>query len=211
MRWFFEVAMIGIASSWKWLLGSVVVVGALVGLLFAVGVFGGGGGEDAPLVLAPSPTPAPAAASTLVPPPTPMPTAIPTVEPAAKVIFVPILATRAKNVGSLEFILRYDPAKLEFAGMDPGLLTGDSILDSHSPRPGLIWAGIVDAQGINGSGPVAVVKFNIRDPEGGALPLTLENIIAFDADTLVDIITTTTPGQFNGSGPAFLSPIVTFQ
>ena len=43
MRWFFEVALIGIASSWKWLLASVVVVGALVGILFAVGVLGGGG------------------------------------------------------------------------------------------------------------------------------------------------------------------------
>lgn len=208
MRWFSDVALIGIASSWKWLLGSVAVVGALVGLLFAVGVFGGGDG-DTPLVVAPSPTPTPAPASTLVP--TPTQTAMPTVAPAAKFISVPILATRAKDVGSLEFILKYDSAKLEFVGMDPGLLTGSALLDSHSSRPGRIWAGIVDAQGINGSGPVAVVNFNIRDQETGALPLILENISAFNANTLVDIITTTTPGQFNSAGPALLSPIVTFQ
>ena len=40
---------------------------------------------------------------------------------------------------------------------------------------------------------------------------TTENIAAFDANTLVDIITTTTPGRFNGPGHAPLSPIVTFQ
>ena len=79
------------------------------------------------------------------------------------------------------------------------------------PGRARIWAGIVDVRGINGSGPVAVVTFNVREQAGGALPLTLENITAFDANTLVDIVTTATPGQFNGSSLAFLSPIVTFQ
>ncbi len=211
MRWFFEVALIGIASSWKWLLASVVVVGALVGILFAVGVLGGGGDADTPLVTVASPTPA--AGGTPVPTlvPTPAPTPEPTTAPAPKVISVPILATRAKNVGSLEFVLVYDPAKLEYAQMEPGVLAGSALIDSSSSRPGRIWAGIVDVRGINGSGPVAVVTFNVREQAGGALPLTLENITAFDANTLVDIVTTATPGQFNGSSLAFLSPIVTFQ
>ncbi len=217
MRWFLEVAYIGIASSWRWLLASVVVVGALVGILFAVGVLGGGGDVDTPLVTFDSPTPTPAAGVTPVPTlvptlvPTPAPTPEPTTAPALKVISVPILATRAKNVGSLEFVLVYDPAKLEFVRMEPGVLAGSALIDSSSSQPGRVWAGIVDAQGINGSGPVAMVKFKVREPGGGALPLTLENIVAFDANTLVDIITTTTPGRFNGSGPALLSPIVTFQ
>jgi len=43
MRWILEVAYIGIATSWKWLLGSTAVVAALVGILFGVGVLGGGG------------------------------------------------------------------------------------------------------------------------------------------------------------------------
>ena len=64
MRWIFEVAMIGIASGWKWLLASVGVVGAVVGILFAVGVLGGGGDADLPPFKA-SPTPTPATASTI--------------------------------------------------------------------------------------------------------------------------------------------------
>ena len=118
------------------------------------------------------------------------------------------MATRAKNVGSLEFVLVYDPARMEFAQMETGLLASNALIDSSSSRPGRVWAGI---EGTNGSGPVAVVKFNVREQAAGVLPLTLESIVAFDADTLVDIVTTTTPGQFNGLGLALLSPIATFQ
>jgi hypothetical protein len=135
----------------------------------------------------------------------------PTAAPAAKFISVPILATRASNVGSLEFVLVYDPAKLELAQVERGLLSGDALIDSSSPAPGRLWAGIVDINGIDGSGPVAVVKFKVRDNVGGTMPFTLENISAFDANTLVDILTSTTPGEFNGAGLTTLSPIVTFQ
>ena len=209
MRWFFEVALIGITSVWKWLLASVVVVGALVGILFAFGVLGGGGNVDVLIAPVASPTPTSAAPTTQVP--TSTPASQPTAIPASKMVSVPILATQARNVGSLEFVLVYDPLMLEFAQVEAGLLAGNAIIDSGLSRPGRIWAAIIDAQGINGSGTVAVVQFNLRDQSSGTLPLTLESIAAFDANTLVDIITTTTPGQFNGAGLSLLSPIVTFQ
>jgi hypothetical protein len=142
---------------------------------------------------------------------TPTATPQPTVAPAAKFISVPILATRANNVGSLEFVLVYDPAKLELAQVERGLLSGDALIDSSSPGPGRLWAGIIDINGMDGSGPVAVVKFKVRDNVGGTMPLSLESISAYDANTLVDILTTTTPGKFTGAGLTPLSPIVTFQ
>ena len=216
MRWMLEVTYIGVISSWKWSLGTAAVVGALVGILFGIGVLGGGGGEDGganPPAVAVSPTPTPAAspAPTVVanPQPTPEPTAVPA--PVAKFVSVPILATRANNVGSLEFILVYDPAKLELAQVERGLLSGDALIDSSSPGPGRLWAGIIDINGMNGSGPVAVVKFRIKDNVSGTMTFSLENIAAFDANTLVDIVTSTTPGEFSGAGLALLSPIVTFQ
>ncbi len=223
MRWILEVAYIGIATSWKWLLGSTAVVAALVGILFGVGVLGGGGEarttDNTPLAASPSPTPTPAASPTPTPAAGPSPTQVvtptatpqPTVAPAAKFISVPILATRANNVGSLEFVLVYDPAKLELAQVERGLLSGDALIDSSSPGPGLLWAGIIDINGMDGSGPVAVVKFKVRDNVGGTMPLSLESISAYDANTLVDILTTTTPGKFTGAGLTPLSPIVTFQ
>ena len=221
MRWMLEVAYIGILSSWRWLLGSAAVVGALVGLLLAVGVLGGGSdgsGAALPSAIA-SPTPAPAASAnpTAVPQPTPTiaptlaPTLAPAVAPAPKSISVPILATRANNVGSLEFVLVYDSAKLELEQVERGLLSGDALIDFSTPSPGKLWTGIIDISGIDGSGPVAVVRFKIRDNVGGNMPFTLENVAAFDANTLVDIITGTTPGEFTVSGVTPLSPIVTFQ
>ncbi len=223
MRWILEVAYIGITTSWKWLLGSTAVVAALVGILFGVGVLGGGGEagtiDNTPLAASPSPTPTPTASPTPTPAAGPSPTQVvtptatpqPTVAPAAKFISVPILATRANNVGSLEFVLVYDPAKLELAQVERGLLSGDALIDSSSPGPGRLWAGIIDINGMDGSGPVAVVKFKVRDNVGGTMPLSLESISAYDANTLVDILTTTTPGEFTGAGLTPLSPIVTFQ
>ena len=216
MQWFLDVAYIGITASWRWLLGSAAVVAALVALLFGVGVLGGGGGEAevTPTVItaSPTPTPKPLPARTPVPVPTRAaaiaPTALP---PAAKLISVSILATLAKDVGSLEFVLVYDPAKLEFDQLERGILAGNALIDSSSAVPGRLWAAIVDFQGMNGSGSVAVVKFKVRDDAGGTMPLTLEGIAAFDANTLVDIATVTTAGEFNGAGLSPLSPIVTFQ
>ena len=218
MRWMLEVTYIGLITSWKWVMGSTVVVVALIGLLFGIGVFGGDGedgGTNPPSVaVSPMPTPAANPSPTLAPRPvpTPEPTAEPTAVPvAAKFVSVPILATRADNVGSLEFVLVYDPAKLELAQVERGLLSGDALIDSNSSRPGRLWAGIIDINGINGSGPVAVVKFMIRDNVGGTMPFSLESVAAFDANTLVDIVTGTTPGALNGPGTSLLSPIVTFQ
>ena len=225
MRWMLEVAYIGILSSWRWLLGSAAVVGALVGLLFAVGVLGGGsdgsGAELPSAIASPTPTPAASTNSTAVPQPTPTlaptlapivaPTLAPTVAPAPKFISVPILATRANNVGSLEFVLVYDSDKLELEQVERGLLSGDALIDFSTPSPGKLWTGIIDISGIDGSGPVAVVRFKIRDNVGGTMPFTLENVAAFDANTLVDIVTGTTPGKFTVSGVTPLSPIVTFQ
>ena len=218
MRWMLEVAFIGLSTSWKWLLGSTAAVAILVGLLFGVGVLGGGDSSNTDTdktFVAATPTPMPAPKATPMPTQavaaTPVPSATRVPSAPAKVISVPILATRAANVGSLEFVLVYDPAKLEFAQVERGLLSGDALIDSSSSEPGRLWAGIIDIQGINGSGPVAVVKFQVRDGVSGAMPLSLENIAAFDASTLVDIVTGTTAGEFNVTEIHPLSPIVTFQ
>jgi hypothetical protein len=224
MRWILEVAYIGAASSWKWLLGSTAVVAVLMGLLFGIGIIGGGGGEEVggsnPPSASASQTPTPNADGTggSVSNPEPTTPAVsatatpaPVAVPAAKFISVPILATRAQNVGSLEFVLVYDPAKVELTQVERGLLSGDALIDSSSPSPGRLWAGIIDINGMTGSGPVAVVKFRVREGVGGTMPLSLENIAAYDANTLVDVVTGTTAGEFNVSESSPLSPIVTFQ
>ena len=209
MRWILEVAYIGATTSWRWLLGSAAVAGVLIVLLFGIGVIGddeveGGLNE-------------PSESASITPTPADNPTTkseesisnSSTVQ-LARFISVPILATRAENIGSLEFELVYDKTKVELSEVKPGILSEDALIDSGSPEPGRLWAGIIDANGITGSGSVAVVKFKVKDNVEGTMALSLKSIAAYDANSMVDIITGTSPGAFNISESGTLSPIMTF-
>ncbi len=121
MKWFLDVAYIAIGASYKWVLGTAVIVAVVVGGLFVAGVFGGSDDSDDPFPLVsatpvPTVTPLPSPTPTLVPPAptaeptgTPVPTAEPTLSPTPTpvillpVVFkVPISLEGAANVGSLD-------------------------------------------------------------------------------------------------------------
>ena len=216
MRWVLEVGFIALSTSWKWLLGAVVGVGALVGVLFGVGVIGGGGpDEPAPQVVAPTPIPTPQPTFTPRPPATPLPTKAlaPTATATAtpnlpSTVTMQVLAVEANNIGSLEFVLVYDTNAWELSKVEAGSLTSTALVDTHFPSPGRLWAGIIDPEGITGDGPLVVLTFNRLGSGNGPVPVTLEAVSAYDADTLVDVITDTTPGQLTTS--ASISPILTF-
>ena len=214
MKWFLDVAYLAIGASYKWLLGMMVIIGVVVGALFAAGVLGGG---DGPPIVAASLTPAPklTLTPTVSPSPSPVPTALPrptlarvtlpvataTPIPAPtialpKEIAVPIFLEGAANVGSLEFVLLYDPAVLEVINVEGGTLASNALLDSSTRTPGLVWAGMIDANGMNGDGPAAVVKFRVIGNGKSSTALTLESVVAYDASTLLDIITQTSSGSF---------------
>ena len=220
MRWILEVAFIGLSTSWKWLAGSITALIILVVVLFGIGVLGGDSdandeGLDASTIVVPStPTPDPVATAEQtqeIVESTPAPTDVTEQVAPRKIISVPILATKAINVGSLEFTLVYDADKLELTQIERGMLSSNSLIDSSSSEPGRLWAAIIDSQGMNGSGTIAVVKFIVREGVTGVMQLSLNGIEAFDATTLVDIATATTPGEFNTTKLNPLSPIVTFQ
>ncbi len=217
MRWVLEVGFIALSTSWKWLLGAVVGVGALVGVLFGVGVFGGGGSDEpAPQVVSPTPIPTARPTPTLTPRPTATPS--PTTAPAPTATTTPnlpstvtmhVLAAEANNIGSLEFVLVYDTNALELSNVEAGSLASGALVDTNFPSPGRLWAGIIDPDGITGDGPLAILTFNRLGSADGPVPLTLEAVSAYDADTLVDVITDTTPGQLTPT--ALVSPILTFR
>ena len=220
MRWILEVAFIGLSTSWKWLAGSITALIILVVVLFGIGVLGSDSdandeGLDASAIVVPStPTPDPVATAEQtqeIVESTPAPTDVTEQVAPGKIISVPILATKAINVGSLEFTLVYDADKLELTQIERGMLSSNSLIDSGSSEPGRLWAAIIDSQGMNGSGTIAVVKFIVREGVTGVMQLSLNGIEAFDATTLVDIATETTPGEFNTTKLNPLSPIVTFQ
>ena len=240
MKWLLDITYIAIAATYKWILLGVAVVGILVGALFAAGVLGGSDDSDSgptvfstpvPLptvtpsptaTIAPSPTSKPTAAPTATtapavlpttPPPTPTSTPTPAPTQAAvlpREIQVPINLVGADNVGSLEFVLAYEPEVLEVTGVRPGSLAGQALLESSAATPGLLWTGMIDADGISGDGPAAIVTFRVIEGGGSNSRLALQNVVAYDATSLLDIIVEASAGSFSTLDGALSPPSLTF-
>ena len=235
MDWFLDVVYVSLRASYKWLLGTMVLVGVLIGALFAAGVLGDGDDSPMPVVvvipaptLVPTPTPTPTLAPSPTPAPTPVPTAVPptptmvpvvvptptaTPEPIAELpkdIKVSVFLEGASNVGSLEFVLLYEPTVLRVKGVDTGSLANGALLDSSTRTPGMVWAGLIDANGINGDGLVVVVSFDIIGDDESRTALTLENVVAYDATTLLDIVTKASTGVFAVEDGSLTMPTLEF-
>jgi hypothetical protein len=215
MSWFLQIAYLAFHASVKWVLILIVTVGVVVGALFAAGIFSGDS-TPAPVVQAlvadPTPTPPATLAPTAVPPtsypspsPTPRtrtvisptPTPIPVPNPEASwEIEVPVRIASARHVGSLEFVLKYDSDTLQFSQIDTSQLANDAVMEASSLEPGSLWVGMIDVNGFSGDGHIAVVTFKVVEGSDLNSTLTLEDIVGYDANTLVDLLINASPGGF---------------
>ena len=224
MRVWVDLGLLALADHWKVALGGVtILVVVVVGTL----LFGVLGSDTAAADLTPTtsvqPTAVPDAVSTPVPTPvakvapTPLPKADPTssrklIDPIVLLtnVNVPIHLTGAENIGSLEFVLTYDPSVLEVSGVEAGGLAQSALFDFGTRSPGRLWAGLIDSEGINGDGPIAVVSFKVVGPGTSTSLLALENITTYDASSLLDILTNATSGSFTVDGRALTAPTLAF-
>jgi len=224
MRVWVDLGLLALADHWKVALGGVsILVVVVVGTL----LFGVLGSDTAAADLTPTtsvqPTAVPDAVSTPVPTPvakvapTPLPKADPTssrklIDPIVLLtnVNVPIHLTGAENIGSLEFVLTYDPSVLEMSGVEAGGLAQSALFDFGTRSPGRLWAGLIDSEGINGDGPIAVVSFKVVGPGASTSLLALENITTYDAGSLLDILTNATSGSFTVDGRALTAPTLAF-
>ena len=224
MRVWVDLGLLALADHWKVALGGVtILVVVVVGTL----LFGVLGSDTAAADLTPTtsvqPTAVPDAVSTTVPTlvvkvaPTPLPKEDPTssrklIDPIVLLtnVNVPIHLTGAENIGSLEFVLTYDPSVLEVSGVEAGGLAQSALFDFGSRSPGRLWAGLIDSEGINGDGPIAVVSFKVVGPGDSTSLLALENITTYDASSLLDILTNATSGSFTVDGRALTAPTLAF-
>lgn len=220
------------------IVGVISIAAVSVGVLLAAGVFDGGRPLDEPgpqtvvaeVKIEPSVPSVPEAAVDLAPEPPAVldPTPYPTVSalrgsgtdlnedpapvlPIRKDVQVPINLLSASDLGSLEFVLVYEPATMEFVGIDHGVLAPDSLIESNLRAPGKVWFGIIDSQGVTGDGSIAVVSF--RTVEGGQAdsPLYLEDISSHHAKTLLDAPSRSTPGMLTAKDGWFSSPSLVFE
>jgi hypothetical protein len=161
----------------------------------------------APVVAKVRPTKAPVITPTQVPAVAPAP------PPTAAVpsrIEVPVLLSRAQNVGSLEFVLVYEPQMLNLVEVKKGDLAGESLIDSGSRTPGRVWTALINTEGITGDGAVAVFTFEVLDSEATEGPLELKNVYAHDATSLLDLLAETSQGEFAVDGLEIAYPGLNF-
>lgn len=224
MKWWLDVGIIALGAAWKWLLAIVLIAGGIFGGLFAAGVFSGSSATASltpnfiparTAVPAATATPNPTATSISAPDPTaapsPIPTTVPTATPVVTLsVDVPVYLNGANNVGSLEFVLVYEPGVLEVTKVERGALAHNAIIDFGNRTSGRLWVGLIDTDGINGDGPVAVISFNVVGQDADGSPLALESVLTYDATTLLDILTEPSSGSFVVKDRSITSPALTF-
>lgn len=120
---------------------------------------------------------------------------------------MPINAKGASKVGSLEFVLVYDPSVLEATKVEKGMLAGNTMMESSVETPGRVWVGMIDPNGMNGDDSVAMVSFKVLGKEGISA-LDLESIDAHNAETLFDIVTEASLGTFIVKDHSFTAPVI---
>jgi hypothetical protein len=122
---------------------------------------------------------------------------------------IPINLTNASDVGSLHIELVYDPAIIEVTAVKAGKLAQNTVVDSNISAPGRAIIGIVSSNGVAGSGAVASVTFKAK-AKTGTSALTLENVEAYSAETLQDIRTQVSAGQYNAQTKKVDAPSISF-
>ena len=224
MRVWVDLGLLALADHWKVALGGVTILVVVVVGTLLFGVLGSDtAAADLTSTTSVQPTAVPDTVSTPVPTPvaklapTPLPKADPTssrklIDPIVLLtnVNVPIHLTGAENIGSLEFVLTYDPSVLEVSGVEAGGLAQSALFDFGTRSPGRLWAGLIDSEGINGDGPIAVVSFKVVGPGASTSLLALENITTYDASSLLDILTNATSGSFTVDGRALTAPTLAF-
>jgi hypothetical protein len=123
---------------------------------------------------------------------------------------VSIDARNASNLGSLELTITYDPTFIKAVSVEKGSLSPNASLEYSVDKPGKVWVGMVDANGINGSGALAIINLDITGSGDKTGSLAFEKVAANKSTNLMEINTQTTPGSVNIKSKAVTNPTLTF-
>lgn len=119
-----------------------------------------------------------------------------------------VMISGASNIGSLGFVITYDPAILSVNGVSKGDLTRNSLFESNFESPGIIAIGIADTKGLNGDGSVAVISFSVSGEAGQKSALTFEAVEASDVNTFIDVPIKKADGEFSVTTASSMSSTI---
>lgn len=109
---------------------------------------------------------------------------------------VPINLEEASNVGSMDIRMSYDAGVLHSLGVNNGELSKNAYIESNTAGDGEVVIALADASGISGSGPIALVSFEVVGDTGSSSSLILEEVSVHNIER-VEVIATTEDGIFS--------------
>jgi|GEM_PF-2001550 hypothetical protein len=119
---------------------------------------------------------------------------------------IPVRVNNADGVGALHIELVYDSSIIEVADVTLGSLGENGQVDYEVESPGRVIIGFIDAMGMSGSGDVVEISFT--DNSDGKSSLSLENVVATDAETLYDLVVKTLPGSLDTEEGDYQAPVI---
>ena len=161
----------------------------------------------APTPTLPPPTPTPTPAPTSTPAPTPVPPATPT----HRTVTVDVQAQQADDLGSLEFVLVFDPEALDLQMIELGVFAEGVLMKTSETQPGRLGASFVSLDGLSGAGPLLRLTFQLSTAAEMPVAISIEEVSAYHAETLLDIPVETIPGSLTADGVDSEFPTLVFR
>ncbi len=114
---------------------------------------------------------------------------------------VGINISEAKNMGSTQFNVSYDPAVLSAKEVAAGELLGGALLESNISEPGLIRVAVAGAQ-VEGSGNLIKLVFDVKGKQGDESAIAIKDIRAWDSSPEAPemLVKNLDDGQFKVAG-----------
>ena len=125
-------------------------------------------------------------------------------------IQVPIRLNNAGNIGSMNFVVTYNPQVLRVNRVDSGSLLSGALFTPNYQSPPEVRCGVATSGGVNGSGTMAYIEFQVIGTAGSSSPLTISELSSGDAsgqsitvnsqNGTVTVATSKLKGDYNGDG-----------
>ena len=126
---------------------------------------------------------------------------------------VPINVSSTSNIGAIDISLTYNPAVISPTGVvaNGTLISATDLIANNTATSGIVNVSVASLSGINGTGSIAVIQFNVVGSGGATGPLTLSTVDAYDLDSptyneggnctgYAEISVTSTNGTFTATG-----------
>lgn len=98
-------------------------------------------------------------------------------------IDVPISVSSTETIGAMDISLTYDPTVITATGVADGELIADAdLIANYTGMSGVVNVSLASLNGINGTGTIAVIQFNVVGCDNVTSPLTFSRADAYDLD-----------------------------